>query len=611
MIHYRVDIADAHAHRYRVTLTVAQPQYPVTLSLPVWIPGSYMVRDFARHLQGLQAKQGRQSLTLEAVDKTTWVVEGPRAAARAGRAAPSRAALTLTYEVYGFDPSVRAAFLDAQRGFFNGTSLFLRVHGHEQQPHQVTFGKLPRDWRIATAMPAQSTASTNAFVAADYDEAVDHPFELGTFWQGTFTARGVPHTFVVTGAWPDFDGERLLRDGQRLCETQLDFWHGKDGQRAQRRDVPFKHYVFMLHAVDDGYGGLEHRASTALIASRADLPRRQAPKALGDGYITLLGLISHEYFHTWNVKRLKPAALATIDYARENPSTLLWFFEGFTSYYDDLLLRRSGLIDDAQYLKLLAKQINAVLATPGRHVQSVAQASFDAWIKYYRADENTPNATVSYYAKGALVALAFDLSLRGQTGASLDAVMRWLWQHTSDAARPTGAASGPHAGGPIDEATIASALHAVGGRSMQRELAAWVHGTDDAPWLAMLERMGVVGSTQAHPSLAAALGLRISEGPVTGIQIKTVLNGGAAERAGLAAGDEILALDGWRLRKLDDALAWWNPGASFELTLTRRQRVLTLRVQPPTKSATVCTLTLAPRADAATQRRRQRWLTSA
>ncbi len=593
MIAYRVDIADAHAHRYRVTLTVGQPTFPLTVSLPVWIPGSYMVREFARHLQGLQAKVGTRPLGVEALDKTTWRID-------ATSAKPPRGALTLHYEVYAFDPSVRAAFLDDARGFFNGTSLFLRMHGHEDTRHTVAIGKLPRGWRVATAMPA---ASSKQFAAANYDEVVDHPFELGTFWRGDFVARGVPHQLVVAGAWATMDGDRLLRDSQRICETQLDFWHGKDGGRAQRRDVPFDRYVFMLNAVDDGYGGLEHRASTALIAARRDLPVRSAPKAMGDGYITLLGLISHEYFHTWNVKRLKPAELCRIDYTRENTTALLWFFEGFTSYYDDLLLRRSGLIDDAQYLKLLGKQINTVLATPGRAVQSVAQASFDAWTKYYRADENTPNATVSYYAKGALVALALDLTLRHEGSSNLDDVMRWLWQatvrlHGGDASTV----------GAVNEALILQALQAMAGRSMTREIAQWVHGTADAPWLELLSRMGISASSNAVPALAALLGLRVHEGLVTGVQIKVVLAGGVAARAGLAAGDEILAVDGWRLRKLDDALGWWQPGSDLTLTVVRQQRLQTVRVRAPVDKTPQHVLALSLRPDAATLRRRQRWL---
>ncbi len=585
MIEYRVDIADAHAHRFRVTLTIRQPQFPVTVSLPVWIPGSYMVREFARHLQGLQAHAASHPLPVRVLDKATWQIDEGQARVRG--------ALTLTYEVYGFDPSVRASYLDADRAFFNGTSLFLRVHGREQEQHQVSLGALPRAWHVATAMPK---LGPKRFAAANYDEAVDHPFELGSFWRGAFVARGVTHEFVVSNPWPDFDGDRLLRDTQTICEKQIDFWHGKQGGRAGKRAAPFAHYLFILHAVEDGYGGLEHRASTALIASRRDLPRRNAATATSDGYVTLLGLISHEYFHTWNVKRLKPVPLQNLDYTRENFTGLLWFFEGFTSYYDDLMLRRCGLIGDEMYLKLIAKQINAVMQTPGRHVQSVAQASFDAWIKYYRADENTPNTTISYYAKGALVALALDLSLRTQGSGTLDDVMRLLWRTR---ARGDGA---------VDEAAIAAALREVAGRSMAKALKAWVHGTEDGPWLTLLERMGVAVKHDAMPSMAAALGLRVSEGPLSGIHIKSVMNGSVAERAGLAVGDEILAFDGWRLRKLDDALALGRPGSAFELTVSREQRLRMVHVDPARHGPTQVVLAPAPRPDAQTLLRRQRWL---
>ncbi|HMM86317.1 peptidase M61, partial [Azohydromonas sp.] len=385
MIGYHVEIADAHAHLWRVTLTVPRPAAVQRLSLPVWIPGSYMVREFGRHLSALEAHQGRRAVALTQLDKTSWQA-----------ACEGSSALVVRYTVYAFDTSVRTSFLDAERGFFNGTSVCLRVEGREAEAHALTLGALPHGWQVATAMPAQPGRG-RAWVAADYHELVDHPFTLGRFWRGRFDAAGVPHEFVVTGAWPGFDGERLLADARRICEAQIALWHGR-----RRREVPFARYVFMLHATDDGYGGLEHRASTALIASRRDLPRRDAPGqgALSDGYVTLLGLISHEYFHTWNVKRLRPAELASIDYTRENYTSLLWFFEGFTSYYDDLMLVRAGLIDEPRYLKLLAKAIDGVHATPGRALQSVAQASFDAWVKYYRPDENTPNATVSYYTKG-------------------------------------------------------------------------------------------------------------------------------------------------------------------------------------------------------------------
>ena len=557
MISYRVTPADVHAHLYEVTLTVPAPAAEQRLSLPVWIPGSYLVREFARHLSGVSARQGREAVPLEQVDKATWV-------ARAG----GRGALVVTYTVYAFDTSVRAAFLDAERGFFNGTGVCLRVHGREAEPHQLELAKLPKGWDVATSMPA--AGKKGVFEAADYDELVDHPVELGRFWRGTFKAGGVPHEFVVAGALPDFDGDRLLADSRRICDAQIAFWHGK-------KKPHFKRYVFLLNAVDDGYGGLEHRASTALIAARRDLPQRGRAES-SDGYVTLLGLISHEYFHTWNVKQLRPAEFERYDYTQENYTELLWFFEGFTSYYDDQFLLRTGLIDPARYLKLVAKTVSGVLAMPGRKVQSVAQASFDAWVKYYRGDENTPNSTISYYTKGSLVGLALDLTLRAEGRGTLDDVMRGLWARSG--------------GGPVSEADIAAVLKEVSGRSMARELADWVHGTDDLPLQKLLARFGVGWSAQA-PTLAQRLGLRVSESPLTGVKVTSVLRGGEGEAAGLSAGDELIAVDGWRIRRLDDATRVLPASGEVELLTVRDGRVRHLAAVVPA-APDAGAVTLAP-----------------
>ena len=468
-IHYRVQVKSTHSHLFEVTLTVAKPMARQRVRLPVWIPGSYLVREFAQHLQHLRALQIGEPVALKQLDKNTWEAV----------ANPSQP-LVFTYEVYAFDASVRTAFLDSTRGFFNATSLCLRVLGQDDVPQtlEVSADNLPSDWQLASGLTPQQVdaAGFGTYLAADYDELADCPVEMGSFWRGEFTARGVPHRFVVSGAGGWLDGERLLADTQRICEAQIDFWHGAQGQ------APFKKYLFMLHASGEGYGGLEHRNSTALICIRTDLPKtmaqgdKPAPLKATDGYTTLLGLISHEYFHTWNVKRLRPAEFKRYDYDRENHTELLWFFEGFTSYYDDLFLRRAGLIDDATYLNLVTKTVNQVAQTPGQRVQSVAQASFDAWLKYYRIQENTPNATVSYYTKGALVALCLDLTLRAEGRGTLDDVMRELWQRS--------------AGGPVRERDVARALKRIGGRAFDSELLHWVHGTADLPVLALLEKAG-------------------------------------------------------------------------------------------------------------------------
>jgi predicted metalloprotease with PDZ domain len=562
MIQHRIEIAQLHAHLFKVSLRIDSPAALQRVSLPVWIPGSYLVREFARHLSPLAATQGKQAREVKQLDKCTWEV-----------ACEGRAALELTYEVYAFDTSVRAAFLDTRRGFFNGTGVFLRVEGRTQEPQAVRISGLPKGWRVATALPAVKVNDLGVgdYEAPDYDALADHPVELGTPWVGSFTCKGVKHDFVVAGAPDDFDGERLLADTRKACEAQLTFWHGK-------RKAPFSHYVFMLNVVEDGYGGLEHRQSTALICSRKDLPR--VGRAINqDGYTTLLGLISHEYFHTWNVKRLKPRAFAPYDYHQENHTRMLWFFEGFTSYYDDQFLLRTQLIDADTYLKLVAKTLNQVLATPGRHRYSLGQASFDAWTRYYRPDENTANATVSYYTKGALVGLALDLSLRllpAHRGEqpTLDAVMLHLWQ----------------LGRPIDEVDVAQALatvagqapQAVSGKSLPKDTLAawtellkrWTEGCEDLPLNALLQSHGVAWQAKGGP-LPQQLGMRLQDA-AGAPKVQAVMRGSLAEQWGLSVGDELLALDDWRLRKPEDLAMWQRNAQAQTLLVCRDQRLLRL-----------------------------------
>ena len=557
-VHYRIEAADPHARLFTVTLTVAHPQEQQELSLPVWIPGSYLVREFSKNLQRLSAQQGRRVPLLQ-LDKHRW-----RATCRTDRP------LVLTYEVCAYDSSVRTAWLDASRGFFNGTSVCLRVHGQEDAPHalEVASTAATAHWSVATGLTPQSIDKRGfgVYAASHYDELVDCPVEMGTFWSGQFTACGVAHRFVVAGAAPSFDGKRLLADTQKICETAIRFWHGKG-------KPPIKNYLFMLNAVHDGYGGLEHRNSTALICGRRDLPRTGEARA-SDGYTTLLGLISHEYFHTWNVKRLRPAEFFRYDYSQENYTQLLWFFEGFTSYYDDLLLRRAGLIDDANYLKLLAKATNQVLQTPGRSVQTVAQASFDAWVKYYRQDENTPNATVSYYTKGSLVALCLDLTLRREGKTTLDDVMRALWKRC--------------AGGPMTEVDLRAELASLAGRSFDNELDQWVHSTAELPLAELLAAHGVALKPE-QPQLAQRLGLRVTENH--SVQLKTVLRGGPAEKAGMAAGDEWLGLQvqgqGWRIARLEDVAFYAGAATQVTAVVARDGRLLQLPMALPAALAAV------------------------
>jgi len=566
MLRYRVEPADRSAHLFRVSLTLPQPEACVVLRLPVWIPGSYLIREFARHLSGVDARQGERRLVVTALDKASWQIEG---------CDPTQT-LVLSWQVYAFDTSVRTAYLDERRAFFNGTSLFPAWVGHEHEPHQVELAGWPADWQVATAMNPVGDGSDRLWQAADHDELIDHPFELGTFWRGRFEVAGVPHDLVVSGAGPQADLARLLTETQQICAEQIRFWHGEGGC------PPFERYVFLLNVVQDGYGGLEHRASTALLASRKDLPRRAVSGAAAsstrtDGHVTLLGLISHEYFHTWNVKRLRPRVFVPYALDREAYTGLLWFYEGFTSYYDDLMLRRCGLIDPATYLKLLTKTVQQVLATPGRWVQSLSEASFDAWIKYYRPDENTANATVSYYTKGSLVALALDLALRasGVDGATLDALMHRLWQRSAAADHRIG----------TEQDDIRAALAAVAGLEHAAGLLALlesaVNGCEDLPLPTLLSALGIDWRSESG-SWSQRLGLRLTESGGA-LKVQSVARGGVAESAGVSAGDEWLALAGWRVRQISDADALGVAEQPLELLCVRDQRVLLLTL--PTVSA--------------------------
>ncbi len=575
-LHYHVELHHLHAHQYRVTLRIATPAAQQLVSLPVWIPGSYLVREFAKNLQELNARQNGQPIAVQQLSKHQWQLD-----------CSANAPVELSYLVNAYDTSVRTAWLDQRRGFFNGTSLLLRVHGQEAQPHQLRISPSAQvpDWKLATGLSAVEVDAQGfgTYTAGNYDELVDCPVEMGNFWSSSFTARGVPHRFVVAGAPASFDGERLLRDTQKICEAEIDFWGV----------APHSSYVFMLNVTHDGYGGLEHCNSTALICSRSDLPRQGVDKA-SDGYVQLLGLISHEYFHTWNVKRLRPAELVPYNYDQENYTELLWFFEGFTSYYDDLLLRRAGLIDNATYLKLITKTLNQVQQTPGRKVQSVAQSSFDAWVKYYRQDENTANATVSYYTKGALVAMSLDLKLRQEGQTTLDVVMRALWQRCQGSA--------------MSEADVLTVLQALTGRSWETELQAWVHGTQELPVTELLAAHGVAADAD-QPVPAQALGLRVQESH--SVLIKQVLRGGLAEQAGMMAGDEWYGIEiggqGWRLGKLEE-LAMYAPQGTTSITalVARDRQLLRLTLPLPQASAPLSNYKLRVQDEAAVNR----WLSA-
>ena len=597
-IRYSIVPSKPEAHLFEVRCTVDNPNpRGQTFSLPTWIPGSYLIREFAKHVVRIRAHSGRKLLKLLKPDKNTWQVE------------PFEGPVTVTIEVYAWDLSVRGAHLDTTHAFFNGPAVFLRVEGRGDEPVEVEIlppkGAKYRNWGVATAMRRKGARPYlfGTYEAADYDELIDHPVEMGTFELATFKAGGVQHDIAITGRHRA-DMRRLTKDLKTLCETQIAFFGAP---------APMDRYVFLVTAVGDGYGGLEHRASTALICARNDLPHEGMDKASG-GYRTFLGLASHEYFHTWNVKRIKPAAFTPYDLDRENYTTLLWAFEGFTSYYDDLLLVRSGLMPRGTYLETLGRNITSLLRTSGRKKQTVEESSFDAWIKYYRSDENMPNAGVSYYGKGSLIGLSLDLLIRNQTGGrkSLDDVMRALWKRYG------------MKGIGVPEDGIEKIAEQVTGLKLKRFFDQALRSTADLPLQKLLDTVGVdmalrparsgVDRRERKPTRAelaadrgVALGIRTgSEGG--NVRITHVLDGGAAQQAGLSSGDVVIAMDGLRvtLDNFETQLSRCKAGQAVTLHTFRRDELNVINVTLAAARPDAWSLTVND--EPAGARNRKRWL---
>ncbi|SEO54829.1 Predicted metalloprotease, contains C-terminal PDZ domain [Duganella sp. CF517] len=585
-IAYSIVGHDLAAHLFHVTLTVDAPAPDGQIfALPAWIPGSYMIREFSRNIVRIRAESDGEPVALTKLDKHSWQAAAQRDPLKTG---PSP--LTLHYEVYAWDLSVRAAHLDQNHAFFNGTSVFLRVLGQEDQPHVVDIQR-PADaaahtWRVATSLPELKAKryGFGTYIAADYDELIDHPVEQGDFALATFKAHGIPHDIVISGRVPNLDLARLSADLKKICETQIAFFEPKSKQ------APMDRYVFMTLAVGDGYGGLEHRASTALICARADLPSTTATsKDISDGYLQYLGLCSHEYFHTWNVKRIKPAAFAPYNLQVENYSPLLWLFEGFTSYYDDLMLVRAGVIAEPAYFKLLGKTIGSVLRGSGRTKQSVADSSFDAWGKYYRQDENAPNAIISYYTKGSLIGLALDLSIRAKTGGkkSLDDVMRALWQRYG-----RGFYNGGGRG--VTPAEVEALFDEISGGRFKPFFDKYIRGTEDIPLAKMLAPFGVKYNDErksSKPSLDANIGRDGND-----CKLSSVHENGAAHSAGLSAGDILVAIDGLRVNatNLETLLSRYGVGSTVEVHAFRRDELMTFGMTLQGERVPGITLSLDP-----------------
>lgn len=565
-IHYIVAMPQPHTHVYHVTLEIASvASDTLDVALPVWTPGSYLVREYARHVQEFVAFDGtsQRQLRWRKQDKATWRIETQGARH-----------MRLAYKVYANELNVRTSHLDGTHGYFNPATLCMYVVGRTSEPHTITL-ELPDGWRVTTGLPAHDEGRTAkdervrssslavrqwSFIAQDYDELVDSPFECGTQRVLTFAVDDIPHEIALWGRGNE-DEAQLVADTQRIVLAARNLFGG----------LPYRHYAFIVHLAN-GRGGLEHRNSVSLLVDRWTFQPHAA-------YERYLALTAHEFFHVWNVKRIRPSSLGPFDYSRENYTRQLWVAEGVTNYYTDRLLLHAGLLDVQRYLERVAEDIVKLQSQPGRLVQSLEQSSFDAWIKHYRPDENSVNSSISYYLKGELVALLLDLEIRQRTAAqySLDDVLRALHQ------RFLADSSGFDEDGGFQRAVEQVTAPEQPG-AFTDFFARYVAGTDELDYATpfgyaglRLEWSHARTRPDGQPPIWLGAQFRARRNSVV---VAAVLRAGPAAQAGIYAGDEIIALDGFRVdpESLQARLDERRPGDSVVLSLFRRDALLHIPV---------------------------------
>lgn len=556
-IDYRICPADLSGHHFEVELTINRPD-PMgqILWLPVWIPGSYMIREFARQIETIEARSGKRRIDCQQLDKHRWQL------------APCKGPVRVRLWIYAWDLSVRTAFVDDERAFFNGSSVFPAVAGQEDAPVSVEL-VLPTDpraarWQAWTTLQAIKVGANGFghYAARNYDDLIDHPVECAETSDVRWRSGGAEHVFVLSGRTPGVDLARIGRDARAICDAQIRLFDPL-GQNAAFTDISPR-YVFQTHAAGDAYGGLEHRSSTALLCSRRELPSHREPENPSDAYRGFLGLLSHEYFHTWWVKRIKPQAFVPYQLHQETYTRLLWVFEGFTSYYDDLMLLRAGVIDADAYLKQLESTINNVLRVPGWKTHALAQSSLEAWTKYYRPDENSPNHVSSYYAQGALVAFCLDQEIRQRSRDrhSLDDVLRLLWQELGEGFYARERQFGLAEGG------LAKAIE----RATGLDLRDWIHMHTEVACRPPLEdAMAAVGLSLEAKKTGVSLQARWTRTADDAVKLTVVPPGSAAHRAGLAAQDVLIAIDEIKISaaRFEAQLQRYAPRSSVRLHVFR------------------------------------------
>ncbi|MEH1798021.1 MAG: M61 family metallopeptidase [Nostoc sp.] len=546
-IHYLVAMSQPETHLFEVTLHLVDYSSPILdLKLPVWTPGSYLVREYAKNLQDFEAFAEDEPLPWRKISKNHWQID------KIGISE-----LTVRYRIFANELSVRTNHLDTTHGYFNGAALFFRIPGWDKQPIRVTIVPPQPEWQVTTALPPVAE-ETNTFLAGDFDTLVDTPFEIGSHQLYKFEVLGKPHELAIWGQG-NYQVPQLIADIQKIVQVEAQMFGG----------LPYERYVFLLHLFSQAFGGLEHKDSCSLIYQRFGF-RTQ------DKYHRFLQLVAHEFFHLWNVKRIRPKALEVFDYDQENYTPSLWFCEGTTSYYDLLIPLRAGIYDVKSYLNNLSKEITRYETTPGRKVQPVSESSFDAWIKLYRPDANSANSQISYYLKGEMVSLLLDLLIRSthHNHRSLDDVMLKMWQQF-----------GQDEIGYTPE-QLQEVIESVAGIDLTDFFKRYIDSTDDLPFNQYLEPFGLqlVAEQQEEPYL----GVRINTENGREI-IKFVETASPAQVGGIDAGDELLAIDGIKITAggLSDRLKDYQANDKIEVAVFHQDELriysITLASPRPTR----------------------------
>ena len=560
-ISFTVAMSRPHTHLFDIDVAIKRsangPQEEL-LVMPVWTPGSYLIREFERNVQDFAvADAAGQPLKWEKTNKNTWRVFTN--GAREWHA---------TYRVYANELSVRTSELNSDHAFWNNANLLMYLPDSLKSPSTVRV-LAPDVWKVATGLPAV-LGQKNTFRAESFDVLYDSPFEASNFKTIVFNVKSVPHRIVIDGVG-NYDPERMRRDVQKIVETQVELMGG---------EIPYRDYTFFLHLRANTGGGLEHLNSAALGYPRFGFRIHSGDRATSSApnttetperdYRGFLSLVSHEFFHLWNVKRIRPDALGPFDYTQENYTKVLWVAEGITDYYADLVLRRAGLISESEFLSATARSIQNLQNTPGRLVQSAEESSYDAWIKYYRQDENSINSQISYYDKGALLGLLLDLEIRKRSAGakSLDDVMRYLYAEFFKKDRNYG---------PAD---FQKASELMAGASLEEFFSKYVRGKDELDYNGALGAAGLRLETSAAADAKMYFGADVAQEDDRLI-VRRVYAGSPAYDSGLNAGDQIVAMDNMRVTRdfFNARLAEKKPGDLLNLTIFRFDDLSTLLVR--------------------------------